>query len=453
MNIDPKLKSFMDRVFKIVKIANPAAYQSLENLVFDIGPSSNPKYGAGPGAMTPLYVGDSYLKGRVFEPGRADISAALDSVFKKNPEMTASRYVYNSRTMKYDQEAVLRKVAGFVGDAVDLISSQLLSPNQASWFQKPFMEPLTWSIFEELVNKQPGANGPWATVMNLPLASYGGGFGMIGNAGAPNNTISDDVNVQTGLMSTQIINLAVTYSLTVEELERSKTESSVPYAGQLISAKQKYANWVLGIITAALGYYGNTPTDTEGLLTVNGATAFTGTTLAAIIAGSSTHKGQLAYEQLATLVNDFLTGSQNKFTKVDITMSPYALNWYNSLNYSETYNPETPAQIFEKNFNAGLGKGKQKVTFNFRSDPLLNSSAVNPFNPLAHDYLILSSPEISTGVDDEVQPLLPFGMPLENFVFPVTPGQYGQQFKTLRRVAGIICPYTPAIKSYYGFGA
>ncbi len=443
--VDGKLEKFVGNVIKTIKRRSPLLAKELENMDVTIGPASDARFGTGAGAMQPCYVGDSYLKG-----AHVGKDAAMDAMFKANSDKVGFKYQFNSRTGKYDMVMVQRP-QGYVGDAVDLVGAQLLSPNQISWFAKPFAEPLSWSVAEELVSIQPG-NDPWATVASLALSSYGGGLAMIDETGAPNNTMSRDVNVQTGLMTSQIINLAVTYSLSIEETERARSGSSVPYAGQLIAQKQRYARWVLEFVTAALIYYGNAATDTKGLLTVNSVTAYGGTTLAAIAAGSSTYKGELAYEQLATLVNTFLGASQNKLTKVDITMAPDALNIFGSLPYSQVYSPVSPIKTFEDNFNAGLGKSKQKIKFTFRADPLLDWSTVNPFNSLAHDYLILSSPDIATGVDEETEPLLAFSAPLMDFVFPVTPGPQGQQYKTLRRLGGLFAPYSPAVAAYSGWG-
>jgi len=443
--IDGKLEKLFNNVVKVIKTRSPLLAREMGNMDIVIGPASDPRYGNGSGAMQPCYVGDSYLKGA--EIGR---TGAMDSLFKADPNKIGFKYQFNPRTGKFDM-AMQQRPAGYAADAVDLIGAQLMAPGQISWFAKPFMEPLSWSVAEELVSVQPGTD-PWATVGSLALASFGGGIAMVEETGAPNNTMSRDVNVQTGLMTSQIINLAVTYSISIEETQRAQSGSSTPYAGQLITQKQRYARWVLEFITAALIYYGNASTDTKGLLTVNSVTAFTGTSLSAIAAGAGASKGELAYEQLATLVNAFLNASQNKLTRVDITMAPLAFNLFGSLPYSQIYSAESPMVTFEKNFNAGLGKSKQKVKFNFRSDPLIDTNSVNPFNSIAHDYLLLSSPEIATGVDEETEALLAFLAPLMDFVFPVSPGPQGQQYKTLRRVGGLYAPYTPAIAAYSGWG-
>ena len=41
---------------------------------------------------------------------------------------------------------------------------------------------------------------------------------------------------------------------------------------------------------------------------------------------------------------------------------------------------------------------------------------------------------------------------LNKFVFPVIPGMYNHQYKTLRRVAGIMAPIPAATRVYAGFG-
>jgi hypothetical protein len=66
--------------------------------------------------------------------------------------------------------------------------------------------------------------------------------------------------------------------------------------------------------------------------------------------------------------------------------------------------------------------------------------------------MVITAPSITGGVDEQDQPLLFWGKPLDKFVFPTIPGSYSTQYKTLKRVSGMFAPYSPAVKVYYGFG-
>ena len=74
------------------------------------------------------------------------------------------------------------------------------------------------------------------------------------------------------------------------------------------------------------------------------------------------------------------------------------------------------------------------------------------FNETSADYMVITAPEIGAGPDDTVQPLVLYGTPLDQYVFPAIPGMYNTQFKTLSRVAGIFAPVPEAVEVIQGFG-
>jgi hypothetical protein len=73
-------------------------------------------------------------------------------------------------------------------------------------------------------------------------------------------------------------------------------------------------------------------------------------------------------------------------------------------------------------------------------------------NPNSFDYMTIAAPEIGGGPNNESQPTNFFASVLDKFVFPVIPGMYNDQYKTLRRTAGVIAPIPQAIEVYAGFG-
>jgi len=289
--------------------------------------------------------------------------------------------------------------------------------------------------------------------MNLLLADYSG-FAALTSAGRPDNMMSHDVGVQAGAMSSAVINMSVTYSLTREELERSKESSSDnPFAGILITQKQKYADFVMDILTAYLGYYGNDITGTIGLLSVNTAVAWStyGSTLRAIEADvADVTKGSVAYRQLAKALVDFLVNVDNKFNQVKIVMSPYAYNKLATLVYSDVYNPNSAMKIIKENLEADMTKDGRPLKIEIIAEPMLKASSM--FNAQTYDYLMFIAPEIEAGATEEQQDIVLFGEPLKEFVYPVIPGSFHTAYRKLRRVAGIYCPVTAAVKTYYGYG-
>jgi hypothetical protein len=439
LNVHPMFKGAVDKVLTKLKEL-PEASRMLADCVLNLGPASDSRYGVDMAAVTsPVYVGDSRFIG---EDG---ITEEHKAMAKQDSRSVGLKWVYNYATKKYD----VKSYKPYAADAVDLIAAQTVTPWSVNWFRNVFKQPLAWSKAKNFIQVEQGSD-PWAEVMSLPLATFSG-FAALNTAGSVSNSKTQDVEIQTGMMSRVIINMDVTYKITVEELNRLNS-SAAPWAGQMISQKQAYANWVMEMLTDVLIYWGNSATGTDGLFTVVAPSAWSGvgSSLTVIQNGVSTSKGSDMYALFANAVSDFLTTNLNKFTEIDIGMSPLAYNIFSKQSYSAVYNPKSPMAVFMENFDAGENKDGTMPTFNIFPDALLSASTV--FNSLATDYLVITSPSIGGGPNDEKQPIIAFGAPLMDFVYPVVPGQYHTQYKQLRRVAGVFAPYTPAIKVYTGFG-
>ncbi len=459
---DSKLSSLAGNALKVMGKYNPEAADSLSRSTLRVSTDLD-ALDINPGCIdSPLFVGDSALIGQTY--GR---TAALDAAFKANANAMGMQYILNPITHKYDINLSAAKPRGMIGDssggmamdaAGQFINGQLLSPNAINMIQEVFRQPLAWSDASSLVKIQMGDN-PWAEAQSMFTAGYSG-WGAINTSGSADNTMSQDVEVQSGIMSQAIINMDVTYKLSVQEMERAKASgSNVPYAGQLIAQKQAYANWVLDIMRDALIYYGNTATNNIGLLGVNSVVDWTTLysssfkTLSYINTdGTNTAKGSTAYQQLATAISDFLSTLKNKVTKVNVRMSPEAYNILGKLPYSDVYNPNSAIKIMVENFMSGKGLNAAPA-IEILPDPMLSaSSAANVFNPIAHDYLVITAESIGTGPDNASQSLIWYGQPLDKFVYPVVPQQFSTQYRTMRRVSGIFAPLTTAVKVYSTYG-
>lgn len=414
---------------------NPALMRATNGFELSVGPSSEPGFSTPPHAQDAIFVGDSaHLAGY-------KATAELEALFKQDKNKVGMRPVYDSLKQKWSYE--LSKL----GAMDSVLPGQLFSPWNVSYFQKVFKEPLLYSQAEKLVTIEQGTN-PWAELMSLALEQYAG-FAIAAGTGSAQNNLVNDVNVKGGIMSAPVINLAASYSLSQEELERSKNGNN-PFAGQAISRKQSYANYVLDMLMDYIIYYGNSETETLGLLGVNAVTAWPTSSLTTIAAGASTTKGSDAYKALFSAINSFLTASDNKFKHLRVAMSPLAYNLLTSLPYSDAYSAVSPKKVFEDNYLGGENKDGKLPTIEFIADPMLKASSL--FNANAFDYLVITAPEIDAGPDDEKQGTVLFGAPLMKYVFPAIPGQYNTQYKTLRRVAGIFAPVPSAVKVYSGFG-
>lgn len=417
---------------------NAALNKATGGFELAMGPASDPHYSTPPHAQDAIFVGDSaHISGY-------NATAELEALFKSDPSKVFMRPRYNSETRKWAYDVAKAMVAQ---DSINPLVGQTYSPWNISFFQKVFKEPLLYSHARKLVSIEQGTN-PWAELMTLALEQYAG-FAIAASTGSAQNNMVNDVNVKSGLMTSPIINLSVSYTLSQEELERAKSRDN-PFAGQAISRKQSYANYVIDMLTDYIIYYGNPETDTQGLFNVNPIEAWPTDSLADIAGGVSTTKGADAYSAVFKAINAFLDASDNKFDKLKVAMSPQAYNLLTSLPYSQNYSPIAPKKIFEDNYMGGTTKDGKIPTIEFIADPMLKANSI--FNPTGQDFLVITAPEIGAGPTDEKQDLLLFGAPLMNYVFPAIPGQYNTQYKTLRRVAGVFAPVPIAAKVYSGFG-
>jgi len=443
LNIDfsPKVSGIVDKIQEYTK-GNSKAHAVLDSVEFRVGLESEGRY-ALDGNMP--NVNPTYIDAR--HQGVSDgISEQIKALAAQDAELVGYKSVYNRETGMFDRKYSAQPS---VNDAApNLVGAQLLSPGSAGWFESPFKQVLSFSQAMKFVSVQTGTN-PWATVMNLGTMAYNG-FATIQGAGTPSNVDTQDLTIKSDAMVQAVVNMEATYKLTIDEMARNSMGNSVPWVGTLINEKQKYAGWVMDMMTSYAILYGNTATATQGLLNINGSSAWSGSSMSVIAAGGSTTKGADMYVALSAVVNTFLNASLNKLNQLKIGLSVLAYNILATTPYSQAYNPNSVLKVFVDNYAAGAGLDGYTPSIEFYPEPLFQPSTV--WNSLATDYMVIAAPEITGGVDEETQPLILFGMPLKDFVYPAIPGAYMTQYKFLRRIAGVFCPYTPALKVYTGFG-
>ena len=424
---------------------NSRASSLLSDATLSIGPASDPAYGVPASAVNnPLFVGDKAMIGKSI-----GLTSELEAVYKKNNNAVNIRPTYDAATGKYNLVFAKSGIkTSYTGDGA-MIDMQSVSPWNASFFPELYRQPLLYSHARDLVKRKAGSN-PWGETQSLQLAAYSG-WAQLGSAGTVGANLKKNVNVQSGMMTSQIINIKIFFNFTVEEMQRAEGANGSPFAGSLMAEKQRYAQYVLDMITDYLTYYGNSATGTTGLFDVNGLTSWAGDTMAKIAASTTeTAKGSKMYQALSAAVRDFMDKSYNKFDVIKIAMAPQAYNILAATPYSDVYNPKSVMAVFAENFEAGMTKNGSKPKIEFFSDPLL--AANTPFNTTALDRMVITAPEVGAGPQDEKQDILLAGIPLENFTYPVYPNSYDQQHAVLRRYAGVFAPVAQAVKVYSGFG-
>jgi hypothetical protein len=251
-------------------------------------------------------------------------------------------------------------------------------------------------------------------------------------------------------MASPVINMSSSYSISIEEMKRAE-QSGSPFGAQLITIKQRYADYVLRMLTSYLVYFGNANTETVGLLNVpTSITSYGSTSMNKIFLSNSTNPGATQLQALQGIIVPFLTTLYNKLKSLKIVVSPTC---YNALTapYSNTYSAESALKALLGNFVAGKTKDGGVPDIEFVIEPLFAPSTM--FNPNTYDYMMLIASELQVGPDEEEMPLIMFGAPLMEFVYPTIPGSYETQYKFLKRVAGVYAPLGgQSVAVWTGFG-
>lgn len=412
--------------------------RALSDCELDVGFSTDAAHGTPAyAARNAVFTGDEALFGKKV------VSPAAEAMLKVHPEKVQMRPVYNDVTGKYDQHFSIAGDAAF-----DPLAGQVFSPWNITYLSKVWKRPLAYSRAKQLVKTERAGNNPWAELFTFFLEDYAG-WGAIAQTGNLQNVMQNDVNVKTGMASFPIINMMGSYSVTLEEAHRNVWG---PQGGSPVARKQAYLNYIMDMMDCILILYGNKETNTPGLLDATPIQTWTfGSSLKQIYnSGSSQHRGSDAYRQLADLLNQYLTRADNKWSNIQIAMSPEAYNYLQSMPFSDEYEGSAAMAFFAKNYLAGKGPNGSTPSVTFIPEPLLKPKT--ELNPNDFDLMVMSCPSIDGGPNCESQATNFYATVLDKFVFPVIPGMYNSQYKTLRRVAGMIFPIPDAIEVYGGFG-
>ena len=412
--------------------------KALGDCELSIGLASQPGFGVPSHAIdNPVFMGDEACVGQKI------ISAQAEALLRSDPNKVQVRPSFNAATSKWDMRFTIAGDEGF-----DPVAGQLFSPWNIAFLSKVWKEPLAYSRAHDMVRTEHAGNNPWAEIFTLFLEQYAG-WGVIGQTGSLQNNMTNDVNVMNGILSAPIINMSGTYTLTLEEKQRG---SIGPVGSSPLARKQSYLNYVMDMMESIMIYYGNPETKTYGLMDINPVKDWeSGKSMKDIFtSNTSTTRGSDAFRLIAEKLNDFLTRADNKFSHIKIAVSPEAYNYLTSMPYSDAYDSTTAMQTFAKSYLAGKGPNGSTPTIEWVAEPLLKANSM--FNPNSFDYMVIQAPEIGGGPNNESQPTNFWATALDKFVFPVIPHMYNDQYKTLRRVAGIIAPIPAATEVWAGFG-
>jgi hypothetical protein len=160
---------------------------------------------------------------------------------------------------------------------------------------------------------------------------------------------------------------------------------------------------------------------------------------------------------MQTEIGNFLRENHYMAREVRINCSEYVFQALTQTVYSDTYNPDSPLQIIERNFNVRneLDGGLISVKYTIVSDTMLNPSIsggeANPFNPNNYDYFVITVPSIKDAMGEQdsliIHPEL-----LKSYVVPALWQRTGMLYTMYKRIGGVIAPIEGTVKVIAGFG-
>lgn len=391
---------------------------------------------------------DSLMKSGMSEAdAHKKVQDSLEPVMGFDP--ATRQYVVSARAPK--SESI---IAGANKDS--LLEQTSIPMWNIGWLTKIIKQPFATSHAKNLVSVE-SFNNPWADVIGLFKESFEG-YGKLSNVARGNfkQNNSNPVTNEASQIVDEVFNISVDYESDVMEDIKAKQAGNF-LTGQIKADREKYAMMVLDRMQDALIYYGSDEAGIDGLADVATVEQYTGTPIYDILTSSSTTKGADIVLAMNKIIGDFMRENHYMARKVVINVSEYVFQALTQTVYSDTYNPASPLQILQGNFNVRnqLDGGLVSVKYEIVSDTMLNPSVTggeqNPFNPNHYDYMFITTPSIedAMGTQDSliIHPEL-----LKSYVVPALWQRTGVLYTMYKRIGGVIAPVEGTVKVITGFG-
>lgn len=396
------------------------------------------------------------------------IDTQMDSLMKSGmTEAEAHKKVQDSlepvmgfdpATKQYVVSARAPKSSVIAGANKDSLLEQTSIPMwNIGWLTKIIKQPFATSHAKNLVSVE-SFNNPWADVIGLFKESFEG-YGKLSNVARGNfkQNNSNPVTNEASQIVDEVFNISVDYESDIMEDIKAKQSGNF-VTNQIKADREKYAMMVLDRMQDALIYFGSDEAGIDGLADVATVEAYTGTPLYSIFTSkTSTTRGSDIVRAMQKVVGDFLRENHYMARKVKINVSEYVFQALTQTVYSDVYNPASPLQIIQGNFNVRnqLDGGLVSVAYEIVSDTMLNPSVTggeqNPFNPNHYDYMFITVPTIedAMGTQDSliIHPEL-----LKSYVVPALWQRTGLLYTMYKRIGGVIAPVEGTCKVITGFG-
>ena len=404
-----------------------------------------------PSAGTKKYIDktmDSYIKqGKTEAEAHKLVKDSLIPVMGFDP--ATRQYVVSAKA----PESELKKV-GVTDSLLEQTSIQMWN---VGWLTKIIKQPFATSHAKNLVSVE-SFNNPWADVIGLFKESFEG-YGKLSNVARGNfkQNNSNPVSNEASQIVDEVFNISVDYESDVmEDIKAKQTGNFI--TGQIKADREKYAMMVLDRMQDALIYYGSDEAGIDGLTDVAPVVQYTGTPIYDLfLSTTSTTRGSDIVRAMQTEIGNFLRENHYMAREVRINCSEYVFQALTQTVYSDVYNPKSPLNIIQDNFNIKneLDGGLVSVKYTIVSDTMLNPSISggeqNPFNPNNYDLFVITVPSIKDAMGEQdsliIHPEL-----LKSYVVPALWQRTGMLYTMYKRIGGVIAPVEGTVKVIAGFG-
>lgn len=404
-----------------------------------------------PSAGTKKYIDktmDSYIKqGKTEAEAHKLVQDSLIPVMGFDP--ATRQYVVSAKA----PESELKKV-GVTDSLLEQTSIQMWN---VGWLTKIIKQPFATSHAKNLVSVE-SFNNPWADVIGMFKESFEG-YGKLSNVARGNfkQNNSNPVSNEASQIVDEVFNISVDYESDVMEDIKAKQSGNF-ITGQIKADREKYAMMVLDRMQDALIYYGSDEAGIDGLTDVAPVVQYAGTPIYDLfLSTTSTTRGSDIVRAMQTEIGNFLRENHYMAREVKINCSEYVFQALTQTVYSDVYNPKSPLNIIQDNFNIKneLDGGLISVKYTIVSDTMLNPSISggeqNPFNPNNYDYFVITVPSIKDAMGEQdsliIHPEL-----LKSYIVPALWQRTGMLYTMYKRIGGVIAPVEGTVKVLAGFG-
>lgn len=319
--------------------------------------------------------------------------------------------------------------------------------------QKVFKQPFAKSYASDLVSVESFGNA-WADVVGVFKETFEG-MARVSNVaqGTFEATASDPIVNQTGMILTNIFNIAVDYEIGNEERARAGNAGDF-LSGITLADRPRYADMVMNRTADVIRYFGVPEADVIGLVGVNPIVDYAGASFMSILADAgNANKGSTIVQAMYGIIGDFLSGLRYMATSVKINCSTKVFRALTSSLYSDVYNPSSPIKIISDHMLGGFAPigGASQCAYTITADPMLDDDS--PYNTVGagDDLFIITAPSIGSALEEQTG-LVISPEPMERYIVPPMYQRSGFLYTMYKRMGGLITPIKEAVKVYKGVG-